>query len=77
MKRLPEVIEALNREKTRFTGRLPVDAIKEKVVDAKSLNSYSRPVGLREKRLDSSNNMRYLCKDIRPILYTVNLAFIL
>ena len=59
VKRLPEVVSALNREKTRLTGRRPVDAIKEKVVDAKS-STFSRPVGKKEKRLDSSVNVRYL-----------------
>ena len=36
VKRLPEVVSALNREKTRLTGRRPVDAIKEKAINAKS-----------------------------------------
>ena len=57
VKRLPEVVSALNREKTRLTEKRPVDAIKEKVVDAKSS---TRPVGKNEKRLDSSVNVRYL-----------------
>ena len=57
VKRLPEVVSALNREKTRLTEKRPVDAIKEKVVDAKSS---TRPVGKKEKRLDSSVNVRYL-----------------
>ena len=48
VKRLPEVVSALNREK---------NAIKEKVVEAKS-STFSR-VG-KEKRLDSSVNVRYL-----------------
>ena len=38
----------------------PVDAIKDKLVDTKSSASYSRSVGLKEKRLDSSENLRYL-----------------
>ena len=44
VKRLPEVVSALNREKTRLKGRRPVDAIKEKVINAKSY-TFSRPVG--------------------------------
>ena len=44
VKRLPEVVSALNREKSRLTEKWPVDAIKEKVVDAKSSTFYSRPV---------------------------------
>ena len=59
VKRLPEVVEALNSEKTRLTEKKPVDSIKEKVVNAKS-STYSRPVGKKEKRLDSSVNVRYL-----------------
>ena len=58
--RLPEVKRALNNEVTRLTGKRPVDAIKEKAVNAKSSMRYSRPVGLREKRLNSSVNVRYL-----------------
>lgn len=59
-KRLTEVVEALNSEVTRLTGKKPFDAIKEKAVDAKSSTPYSRPVGLKEQRLDSSVNVRYL-----------------
>ena len=54
MKRLPEVVLALNSEVTRLTRKKPVDAIKDKSVDAKSSTTYSTPVGLMEKRLDSS-----------------------
>ncbi|PFX23370.1 hypothetical protein AWC38_SpisGene12054 [Stylophora pistillata] len=60
VKRLPEVVSALNSEETRLTGKKLIDAIKEKAVDAKSSTSYSRPVGFKEKRLDSSKNVRYL-----------------
>ena len=60
VKRLPKVVSALNREKTRLTEKRPVDAIKEKVVDTKSSTFYSRPVEKNEKRLDSSVNVRYL-----------------
>ena len=59
MKRLPEVVLAFNHEK-RLKGKKPVDAIRKKVVEAKSLTSYSRPVGLKDMRLDSSKNLRYL-----------------
>ena len=52
--RLPEVISALNREKTRLTEKRPVDAIKEKTINAKSSTFYSRSVRKNEKRLDSS-----------------------
>ena len=60
VKRLPEVVRALNNEVTRLTGKRPVDAIRERVVNAKSSVRSSRPVGLKEKRLDSSVNVRYL-----------------
>ena len=59
VKRLSEVVKALNNETTRVTGKKPIDAIKEKVVDSKKPN-YSRPVGKNEKRLDSSVNVRFL-----------------
>ena len=59
VKRLPEVVKALNNETTRLTGKKPIDAIREKVVDSKKPN-YSRPVGKNEKRLDSSVNVRFL-----------------
>ena len=45
-------------KKTRLTGRGPVDAIKEKAINAKS-STFSR-LGKNEKRLDSSVNVRYL-----------------
>ena len=59
VKRLPEVVSALNSEVTRLTGKKPVVAIKDKSVDVKSSTTYSRPIGLKEKRLDFSN-VRYL-----------------
>ena len=44
-----------------FDSKKPVDAMRKKVVDAKSSTSYStRPDGLKEKRLNSSVNVRYL-----------------
>ena len=60
VKRLPEVVKALNNEVTRLTGKKPVDAIRESVVGAKSSTTYSRVVGLKEKRLAASVNVRYL-----------------
>ena len=33
LKRLPEIVLALNSKETRLTGNKPVDAIREKVVD--------------------------------------------
>ena len=60
MKGLPEVGSALNNEVTILTGKKPVDAIKDKVVDAKGSTIYSRSVGMEGKRLDSSRSVRYL-----------------
>ena len=42
---------------TKLTRKESVDAIKEKVVDAKSSTTYSRPVGMKKKRLDSSKSV--------------------
>ena len=68
VKRLPEVVSALNREKTRLTEKRPVDAIKEKTINAKSSTFYSRHVGKNEKRLDSSVNVRYLFAPGEPLI---------
>ena len=57
MKRLPEVVLALNIKVTRLTRKKPMDAIKDKSVDAKSSTTYSRPVSFKEKRSDSSKNV--------------------
>ena len=57
MKGLPEVGSALNNEVTILTGKKPVDAIKDKVVDAKGSTIYSRSVGMEGKRLDSSKKL--------------------
>ncbi|CAH3123729.1 unnamed protein product [Pocillopora meandrina] len=40
-----------------LTRKKPMDAIKDKSVDAKSSTTYSRPVGFKEKRSDSSKNV--------------------
>ena len=63
VKRLPEVVKALNNEVTRLTGKKPVEAIKERMVGARSSTSNSRVVDLKEKLLDSSVNVRYLYSD--------------
>ena len=49
VKRLPEVVSALNNEVTRLTGKKPSQAIKEKAVSTKPSTSYLRPVGVKEK----------------------------
>ena len=44
VKRLPEVVFALNNEVTRLTGKKLAEAIKEKSVFSKPATPYSRPV---------------------------------
>ena len=60
VKRLPDVVSALNNETTRLTGKRPAAAIKEKSVVAKPSTPYSRPVGVNEKKLPPLINVRYL-----------------
>ena len=59
VKRLPAVMKALNSEVIRITGKEPEKAIGLKEVDIKQVN-YKRPVGLKEKRLPSGVQVRYL-----------------
>ena len=58
VKRLPEVVSALNNEVTRLIGKKPAEAIKEKSVYSKPATPYSRPVGVNEKSF--LPNVRYL-----------------
>ena len=60
VKRLPEVVSALNNEVTRLIGKKPAEAIKEKYVYCKPATPYSRPVGVIEKKLPPQVNVRYL-----------------
>ena len=60
VKRLPDVVSALNNEVTRLTGKKPVYAIKEKNIVSKPSTPYSRPVGVNEKKLPPLINVRYL-----------------
>ena len=60
VKRLPDVVNALNNEVTRLTGKKPAAAIKEKSVVAKPSTPYLRPVGVNEKKLPPLINVRYL-----------------
>jgi len=60
VKRLPEVVSALNNEVTRLTGKKPAVAIKEKDLYSRPSTPYSRPVGEREKKLSSLVQVRYL-----------------
>ena len=60
VKRLPDVVNALNNEVTRLTGKKPAVAIKEKSVVAKPSTPYLRPVGVDEKKLPPLIHVRYL-----------------
>ena len=60
VKRLPEVVSALNNEGNSLIGKKPAAAIKETAVTSKPSTKYSRPVGLNEKKLPPLFNVRYL-----------------
>jgi len=60
VKRLPEVVSALNNKVTSLIGKKPAIAIKEKAVCARPSTPYSRPVGKSEKILPSLVEVRYL-----------------
>ena len=59
VKRLPKVIQALNSEVIRITGKEPDESIHQREVDIKQVN-YKRPVGVKERRLPSGVQVRYL-----------------
>ena len=60
VKRLPDVVSALNNEVTSLIAKKPAAAIKEKVVSSKPSTKYNRPVGKNEKTLPPLINVRYL-----------------
>ena len=60
VKRLPDVVSALNNEVTSLIDKKPAVAMKEKAVFSKPSTSYSRPVGKSEKLLPSFVPVRYL-----------------
>ena len=60
VKRLPEVVSALNNEVTRLIGKKPAVAIREKTVSAKPATTYMRPVGENERKLPLYAHVRYL-----------------
>lgn len=62
VKRLVEVVSALNDEVTRLIGKRPTKAIKEETIAAKPSTPYHRPVGANEKKLPTLVNVRYLSK---------------
>ena len=59
VKRLPAVMKALNSQVIRITGKEPYKALGLKEVEIDPY-SYRRPVGLKEKRLPSGVQVRYL-----------------
>ena len=64
VKRLPEVVSALNNEVTRLTGKNPAEVIKEKSVSSKPATPYSRPVGLNEKKAPTPSPMFDICTSL-------------
>ena len=60
VKRLPDVVGALNNEVTSLIGKKPAVAIKEKEVSSRPSTKYNRPVGVNEKKLPPLINVRYL-----------------
>ena len=60
VKRLPDVVAALNNEVTSLIGKKPAVAIKEKEVSSQPSTKYNRPVGANEKKLPPLINVRYL-----------------
>ena len=60
VKRLPDVVSALNNEVTSLIGKRPAVAVKEKEVYSKPSTKYNRPVGVAEKKLPPLINVRYL-----------------
>ena len=59
VKRLPAVMKALNSEVIRITGKEPDEAVGQREVDIEPVN-YKRPVGVKENRLPSGVQVRYL-----------------
>ena len=60
VKRLPDVVAALNNEVTSLIGKKPAVAIKEKEVSSRPSTKYNRPVGAKEKKLPPLIHVRYL-----------------
>ena len=60
VKRLPDVVGALNNEVTSLIGKKPAVVIKEKEVSSRPSTKYNRPVGANEKKLPPLINVRYL-----------------
>ena len=60
VKRLPEVVSALNNEVTRLLDKKPADAIREKAVSSKPATPYMRTVGVNERKLPPQAHVRYV-----------------
>ena len=60
VKRLRDVVNALNNELTGLIAKKPAVAIKEKAVASKPLTKYLRPVGFKEQKIPPLVNVRYL-----------------
>ena len=60
VKRLPEVVSALNNEVTRLIGKKPAEAIREKAVASKPAAPHMRPVENNERKLPPQAHVRYL-----------------
>ena len=60
VKRLPDVVSAINNEVTSPIGKKPTVAIKEKEVFSKPSTKYNRPVGRAKKKLPPLIHVRYL-----------------
>ena len=58
---LSDVVEALNNEVTRLTGKKPAATVKENGAAAKPSTPYVRPVGVNQKKLPSNVNVCFLC----------------
>ena len=59
VKRLPEVVAAINNEVTRLIRKKPAEAIREKAVASKPATPYTR-VGVNERKLPPQAHVRYL-----------------
>lgn len=59
VRRLPEVMETLNSQVTRLTGKKALDAYDMKEVETMPV-TYDRPVGEKEERLPANVLVRYL-----------------
>ena len=60
VKRLADVVSALNNEVASLIGKKPAVVIKEKSVSSKPSTKYNRPVGVAEKKLPPLCNCKIL-----------------